>query len=160
MKKIVLFMFCALLMTGCGKKASSKDDILVDEIEFFDEETSSFEQLRNEVESFKQGLPMDLGSGLIAIDCQLLAKEVLYIYEMDEDYYELENTRETRQSMKALVAGSMQDEKGSSDFRKMLQLCVQSGRGLGYQYVGDQTGTTITIHFTDQELERLLDQDY
>ena len=159
MKKVVLCLFCALLITGCGKKASSNDEILVDGIEVFGEGTSSYEQLREEVEAYQKELPEDIGDGMAIIDCQLLSDEVLYVCEMDEDYYSMEDTREMRQAIKAGLAESLQEDRNNNDLRSMLQLCVQTNRGLGYQYVGDQTGITVTVHFTDKELARLLNMN-
>lgn len=138
MKKTVFCLMWALLVVACGREVSPETE------------------LRNEVEAYQATLPEDLGDGVIMNDCQLLFDEVLYVSEVDEEAYGLEDTGEMRKTIKAGIAQSLEQERHDSDMRRMLELCVKTGRGLGYQYVGDLTGETVTVHFTANELERLL----
>ena len=138
MKKTVFCLMWALLVVACGREVSPETE------------------LRNEVEAYQATLPEDLGDGVIMNDCQLLFDEVLYVSEVDEEAYGLEDTGEMRKAIKASIAQSLEQERHDSDMRRMLELCVKTERGLGYQYVGDQTGETVTVHFTANELERLL----
>ena len=142
--KLFLFALTALLITACGKgqKASSADTALSD--------------LENEINAYASGLPEDIGDGLVITDCLLTGSEVLYICQMDDQEYILENSPEVRQAIKQGIAEWMEQERNDSDIREMLKLCVKADRGIGFQYVGTMTSTTITVHFTSSELSRLL----
>ena len=118
MKKVVLLMFAMLLMLGCAGSAE--------------------EQLKAEIESYQQELPEIMGNGLVMTDCQLLPNEVLYICEMDENYYSLEDSREIRQFLKEAISEGFIEEQ-DEDVKEMLRLCIETDRGVSYRYVGDQT---------------------
>ena len=137
MKKVVLLMFAMLLMLGCAGSAE--------------------EQLKAEIESYQQELPEIMGDGLVMTDCQLLPNEVLYICEMDENYYGLEDSREIRQFLKEAISEGFIEEQ-DEDVKEMLRLCIETDRGVGYKYVGDQTGNTIIVRLTVQDLKDLIKQ--
>lgn len=137
MKKVVLLMFAMLLMLGCAGSAE--------------------EQLKAEIESYQQELPEIMGNGLVMTDCQLLPNEVLYICEMDENYYGLEDSREIRQFLKEAISEGFIEEQ-DEDVKEMLRLCIETDRGVGYKYVGDQTGNTIIVRLTVQDLKDLIKQ--
>ena len=130
-------MFTMLLMLGCAGSAE--------------------EQLKAEIESYQQELPEIMGNGLVMTDCQLLPNEVLYICEMDENYYSLEDSREIRQFLKEAISEGFIEEQ-DEDVKEMLRLCIETDRGVGYKYVGDQTGNTIIVRLTVQDLKDLIKQ--
>lgn len=120
----------------------------------YDDDSSSddtSELLELGLKGMRGMLPMDLGNGLTMTDVRVIGKYVYYIIECDEDV--LDVSLLDSDVTKDAIRETLQDS--DSDIQYFINICVNAGKGIAYQYVGDESGHTSTVRFSKEELERL-----
>ena len=161
--KWMIVLAACLIIMACGQKSkpslySESDVEPVEEKVYIDEDddNSYEEELRKDVEASRLDLPIDLGEGMVATQINLTEKNLSYIIECDEDYYDFDELRSNKTSLKESLEELIIN--GDEDFKSLIFLLVKTDRGLDYKYVGDQSEETVRIHLSSDELDSLLNE--
>lgn len=110
-------------------------------------------QLKTMIENENSTYPQDLGSGLTMQSVKLTDDYVVYLCYMDEDIFDMSMIdEETKEAMKDGIIGMMDD----ITIKTQLKIFVKNGKGLVYRYQGDESGKTVDIIFSVDELKQHL----
>lgn len=99
----------------------------------------------------RQGVPMDLGNGMVKTDCRLESPNIVYEFELDEDIYSIPMLRENSESAKGEMFSSLMKEP---DGHALLDLCKVSHSGIVYRMVGNQTRQMVDIELSADEIRQ------
>lgn len=110
---------------------------------------SADEALKSGVKDLQSELPMYIDEGMYVTEVSIRGNYVVYVCEMDEDLYDVASIGYARSEVKeALIEGLGEDWSTIL----MKKLCKAADKGIAYSYMGDQTGTTVTIYIEPNEL--------
>lgn len=112
---------------------------------------SAYWQLLSELRGGRKNLPMAAGEGLTCIDYETPHYGFLYIYEVDEDVYQIEILQKNLNKNKFIVLSEL--ATGKSDLFEMAKLCANAGFGLGMKYIGESSGKSAEMIMSYEELK-------
>ena len=104
--------------------------------------------LDNQVKGERRRLPYSVDRGLKVTDIQDNGANLVYICEVDENLYEVDQMTEAKDELKE----NMKDMLKDRTMRKQAEILASLDKGFEYQYVGKQSGKTVTVSFSAQEL--------
>ena len=116
---------------------------------------TSKDQLKIAVEVAAANCPEYLGNGLTMKDAVLENGDVVYLYEMDEDYYDIEGCKDPliQASMKtAILEAFLHNEDASVD--EFLKVVKDSEADIICRYVGNVSGDGFDIVIENSELQQ------
>ena len=106
------------------------------------------------VEACADECPMDLGNGLVMTDITIENGDVVYYYEMDEDYYEIAGIIAEpliQESMKTALLESLESNT-DPDLENFLLIARKSNADIIYRYKGNKSGDGFDIVIDNSEL--------
>ena len=117
---------------------------------------SEANQLLNEgLKEIASEFPMDLGIGAIITRAYISGDYVMYMAQCDENVVDMDimkqNKAEVLNGIKQWLVAST--DPAVNDFSK---ICVAAGKGIGYLYVGDETGKQLAVYISNNELKKLI----
>jgi hypothetical protein len=114
---------------------------------------TSKDQLKIAVEVEAAQCPMDYGDGLTMKDAVLENGNVVYVYEMDEDYYDIEGCKDplTIREMKETIMDEIL-HSNDNDLKEFIKIVKDSEADIIYRYIGDTTGKKIDFVIKNSEL--------
>lgn len=121
-----------------------------------DETTTPEDKLKSLLQSTNLQFPMDLQNGMVITQCILEGNMVFYIFEIDEDVYDMKMLN------KQLESGIGKQNiiltlKSSDDMtKKFVDAIVNANKGLGYRYVGTTSGKAVEVTLTNDELKEII----
>ncbi|MBD5329904.1 MAG: hypothetical protein HDS03_08510 [Bacteroides sp.] len=113
-----------------------------------DESAVNKMMLDNQVKSERNRLPYSIDRGLKVTDIQDNGTNLVYICEVDEDLYEIDNMAEGKDELKK----NMEDMLKDRAMRKQAEILASLNKGFQYNYVGKPSGKTIVVEFSAAEL--------
>lgn len=114
---------------------------------------TSKDQLKIAVELAATDCPEDLGDGITMKDILLENGNVVYVCEMDEDYYDVEGSKDPliiKEIKEALMDEIL--HSNDNDIKEFLKIVKDSEADIIYRYIGDTTGKKIDIVIKNSEL--------
>lgn len=139
------------------KNRGSKDEMVLDfpasELKDIydnpmDETAINKMMLDNQVKSERKRLPYSIDRGLKVTDIQDNGTNLVYICEVDENLYEIDNMAEGKEELKKNMESMLKDRA----MRKQAEILASLGKGFQYNYVGRPSGKTIVVEFSAAEL--------
>ena len=95
---------------------------------------------------------MEIDTGVVMKDARLETNAVVYIYDLDENYYDIESFGAAESIMKNDIGIAIKSMKS------MINAMIKTNRELIYKYIGNQSGRSYSIVFSVPELENILNQ--
>jgi hypothetical protein len=113
-----------------------------------DSQTMSLQLLSK---SEKMFLPVQVDNYTFWTDTQLEDNALFFIYEIDDSTVDLNTIDKIslKQNMKSLYAYPQKP------MERQIELCIKSGRSIGYKYIGTKTRNTFTVELTPSELQSI-----
>ena len=108
------------------------------------------QELTNAVAAYRGRLPRYLSPGINMTGIQLSGQQLLFLINNDESDLTIAQMRMVLGDVKTDVFNAF-----DADMRKMASYCNQTGRSIAFQYSGLQTGETVVVNLTMQDLLRL-----
>jgi hypothetical protein len=112
---------------------------------------SAYWQLLSELKGARKDLPMSAGDGLTCVAYEAPQYEFIYVYEVDENIYQIEILQKNLNKNKYKVFSEL--STGKSDLFEMAKLCVNAGFGLGMKYIGKTSRKSAEMIMTYEELK-------
>lgn len=94
--------------------------------------------------------PQQVEEGITMTDVDVNGENVVYEYEVDEGIAEMDLIIANKQAVRANVLQNLHADDMS--IRMFVDNCKKAGLGLSYRYVGSQSGKTMQIDFSIDEL--------
>lgn len=111
--------------------------------------------LKIAIEQANNEFPQDTGVGMVVTRMYLSGNYVMYVAECDEDLISMDLLGQNKSSMLTELR-KMVSDKSNAEIHQFVKICANAGKGIGYTYVGDTSGTKITVRITNEELKKLL----
>ncbi len=106
--------------------------------------------LENEVEVTNAQMPMEAGNGITITQLTIDGDYVIYDCSVDEDLISVEAIQESADEVKETLKQELSaDEPASVMF---IQMCKNAGKGIGYRYIGNQSGEECLVTIETSEL--------
>lgn len=83
---------------------------------------------------------------------QLSNRSFVYVYEVDDSVIDL-NTIDRVKLKEQMISLYANPQK---PMERQIELCINTGRSIGYKYIGTQTNNSFIIELSSSELQRLL----
>lgn len=83
---------------------------------------------------------------------QLSNNSFVYVYEVDDSAIDL-NTIDRFKLKEQMISIYAHPQK---PIERQIELCINTGRSIGYKYIGTQTNTSFTIELSPSELQNVL----
>ena len=83
---------------------------------------------------------------------QLSNNSFVYVYEVDDSAIDL-NTIDRFKLKEQMISIYAHPQK---PMERQIELCINTGRSIGYKYIGTQTNTSFTIELSPSELQNVL----
>lgn len=83
---------------------------------------------------------------------QLSNRSFVYVYEVDDSVIDL-NTIDRVKLKEQMISLYAHPQK---PMERQIELCINTGRSIGYKYIGTQTNNSFIIELSSSELQRLL----
>ena len=83
---------------------------------------------------------------------QLSNNSFVYVYEVDDSAIDL-NTIDRFKLKEQMISKYAHPQK---PMERQIELCINTGRSIGYKYIGTQTNTSFTIELSPSELQNVL----
>lgn len=93
--------------------------------------------------------------GMVVTRMYLSGNYVMYVAECDEDLISMDLLEQNKSSMLSELK-KMASDKSNAEIHQFVKICANAGKGMGYTYVGDTSGTKVTVRITNAELKSLL----
>ena len=104
--------------------------------------------LDNQLKGERNRLPYKVASGLMMTDIQDNGSNLVYICEVDENLYELDDMGNSKDELKEDMKKMLKDRA----MRKQAEILSSLNKGFEYKYVGKQSGKSVTVSFSADEL--------
>lgn len=111
-------------------------------------------QLKIAVEAANADCPEEVDTGLILTKVFDNGTSVIYEYDTDENIYDLSEFGAIMNEAKGDIKYELANDEYVIEFLKTL---APEGRSLIYRYVGNQSGETFDIVFSNRELKNMLE---
>lgn len=114
---------------------------------------TSKDQLKIAVEIAATECPMDCGDGTVCTDMSIENGNVVYVYEMDEERYNIEGCKDPliQASMKTVFLENSQNS-GNAEIEEFLKIVKESNADIICRYVGNVSGDGFDIIIDNSEL--------
>lgn len=96
-------------------------------------------------------IPMNAGSGIVITRIYLSGNYVTYVAECDEDIIDMSLISPN----KSAVLNELRKNKSDPQIAQFLRLCVNAGKGVAYRYIGDTSGTKVSLFISNAELKTI-----
>ncbi|MBD5387105.1 hypothetical protein HDR70_04395 [bacterium] len=142
------------------KNRGSKDEFTVDfpasELKEIydnpmDENAVNKLMLENQIKSERNRLPYNIDKGLKVTEIKDNGSSLIYVCEVDEDMYEIDNMVDGKEELKK----NMKDMLKDRTMRKQAEILAALNKGFEYDYVGKPSGKTVVISFSAAELAEI-----
>lgn len=111
--------------------------------------------LRVQIPITNQQLPMDLGVGIVITRMYLSGNYVMYLGECDENKISITEMDNNKTEVKKKLKQTLRSMISSKQDEEFFNLCLAADKGIGYTYIGDQTGKKVTVYIGNDELRLL-----
>lgn len=115
-----------------------------------EEETNAM-LLKNQVDSERRRMPYTISRGLKVIDLQDNTDALVYVCEVDEDLYDIDEMGNSKEELK----GNMRQLLKDPAMRQQAEVLSSLGKGFEYDYIGKTSGKKIMVAFTSDELAEI-----
>lgn len=103
------------------------------------------------VEANNTFVPMSAGTGVVITRIYLSGDYVTYVAECDENMIDMNQIK----TNKSNLMNELRKSKSNPEVAQFLRMCIRAGKGIAYRYVGDTSGTKVSVFFTNAELKKL-----
>lgn len=107
--------------------------------------------LSNQVNSEKRRMPYTIERGLKVIDLQDNEDALVYVCEVNEDLYDIDEMENSRDELKANMRQLLKDPA----MRQQAEILSSLGKGFEYDYIGKSSGKKVAVAFTSDELAKI-----
>ena len=97
-------------------------------------------------------LPVKVDQSTNWTSSQLSNNSFVYVYEVDDSAIDL-NTIDRFKLKEQMISIYAHPQK---PMERQIELCINTGRSIGYKYIGTQTNTSFTIELSPSELQNVL----
>lgn len=104
--------------------------------------------LSNQVKSEKNRLPYTIDRGLKVTGIEDNGSSLVYTCEVDENLYEMPDMEKMKDELKKDMRKMLRDRA----MRKQAEILASLNKGFEYKYVGNKSGSIVTVTFTAAEL--------
>ena len=108
--------------------------------------------LQSLLDNTKLQTPHRLAEGLVMTDVRLDGNYFVYVYECDEDLYDIGMMQQNLSFLKQAVMSELNPDDAL--LGQMIDVLQKTGKGLAYQYTGSKSGQTATVYIESDELKR------
>jgi hypothetical protein len=115
---------------------------------------TSKDMLSIAVEACAEECPMDLGGGLVMTDVTIQNGDVVYLYEMDENSYDIASIKSDPITQALMKEAMLEELNNSSDksLHDFIKIVRKSNADIIYRYVGSESGKGFDIVINNSEL--------
>ena len=147
--KIAGVVVVVLITSGirtCVKKSTSYQHDSASNVETTFTNTTEL-QIQSEINFIKAQLPKRVDNITVMVDASCTNKAVTYVYEIEDDDFDLRDKVEMK-------AGMLTEwGKYDNDQKLMARFCVETKRSVVFQYRSVNTGYEFTLTFTPSDLK-------
>lgn len=118
------------------------------------EEETNLMLLSNQVKSEKNRMPYSIDTGLKVIDLDDSGSSLVYVCEVDEDLYDIDEMENSKDELKSNMRQMMKDPS----MRQQAEILASLKKGFEYDYVGKPSGKKIVVAFTTDELAEIVNK--
>lgn len=104
--------------------------------------------LTNQIKSERRRIPYTIDRGLKVTDIQDNGTNLVYVCEVDEDLYEIDDMANGKEELKQNMKKMLKDKA----MRQQAEMLAALNKGFQYDYVGKPSGKTIVVEFSAYEL--------
>ena len=146
-----------LRMTYIGKDSKKKLSCLLNSKEIESaladtlDNTNAKKQLELQVSITRAQLPIDYGNGMVNTKIELTDKYIIYHIVCDEDIYDIDLLNASTYMIKQNIIQTL--SSGDLTLTQLVKLCKESNYGIGYYYVGKDSGKIAKVFISDKELK-------
>lgn len=113
------------------------------------------EILRTFITIDKNTLPLTIDSKTKIVDLKIEKDNLIYVYEIDESSFDISEIEKSTLYKESGIR-NMRDQFLSNTLTGYLyKIVCLSGRGICHRYVGNKTGKTVDIQFTNTEIRQI-----
>lgn len=114
-----------------------------------DPPTESENILKRIILKARKELPVSIDKGMTLTDIEVNETYVIYRITCDEDLIDINliNKKEAKVNIIKMLK-----HNNSDDLQHFLNWCKQAEKGISYSYKGNQTGTSMTVHISPEDL--------
>jgi hypothetical protein len=130
--------------------------ITADELKAAEDNTSlnAEDKLNAEIEATNMQLPMQVDEATVLEKLVVEGNSVVYLYQVDESVVSIDNLKSNSDATKENLKNML--ENGGPLVQTFLKKVIDTGRNLGYCYIGNESGATTEVVFTTDELQKIL----
>ena len=110
-----------------------------------------FEWVRNWHQNLKSQLPLEMGTGIKITDAILTESMFLFVCQVNEAIFSFDNIVGNRESVREAICTMLFSGTDAIMIMQNTQLAL-AGLSLSYKYVGSDSGRTMMVDFSNQEL--------
>ena len=104
--------------------------------------------LENQIKGEKKRLPYNVDRGLKVTGIEDNGSTLVYICEVDENLYEMPDMEKMKDELKESMRAMLKDRA----MKKQAEILSSLNKGFEYRYVGNNSGSMVTVTFTTAEL--------
>lgn len=121
-------------------------------------EISPFDWVRNWHHSMKGQLPIKMGMGITMTDAILTDSMMQFVCFVNEAIFSFDNIVSNKESIRESISSLLFSDSDVVAIMLSTQMTL-AGLSLSYKYVGSDSGKTISIDFSNQELRERMQLD-
>ena len=110
-----------------------------------------FEWVRTWCQALKSQLPLDMGIGIRMTDAILTEKMIQFVCQVNEAIFSFDNIIGNKEAAKESISTRLFSGTDVAMIMQNTQMAL-AGLSLSYKYVGSDSGKTMSIDFSNQEL--------
>lgn len=110
--------------------------------------------LKIAIKECDDALPQKVEEGMIMKRCYLEGDYVMYLFECDEDLYDMDLLEAGKSDMKQSLKETY-TQSSDPQIAYFVKLCVKAHKGLGFIYQGNTTGKSCIVRLSYSELNNL-----
>lgn len=127
------------------------EEVVVVEEESVEEKNLRF--LKSMITETNNAFPQKIEEGVIMTRIYLDGDYVMYQAECDEDILDMDLLEMNKSNMKSNIKENL--NTSDPEIKMFKNACTKAGKGIGYKYVGDTSGQSVTIKFSCNELKNM-----
>lgn len=108
--------------------------------------------LENRVALENARCPFKTDDGMLIAKVTIVDNNVVYYYQLDEEYYNLKEMKRNQSEMKEAMISELKQLRKDPTMQKEIKLLTSLGMGYQYRYYGDKSKDYVDIIFTPDEL--------
>ena len=105
--------------------------------------------LQSQIEFVNSSCPIETEPGIVSTGVVDEGGNIIYKYRVDENMYSMSTVEDIQNQLRSTIQQSIVGDIG---FNRLCQLIARANKGLLYQYYGSQSGDTVDISFSNDEL--------